>query len=250
MRWDEYVCRATPSVLCYTHVSLNTLCSGSRFPLVALLGDGSTTPLTDSREPTLHRAVRGEERGAPLPEVSEPADPGFRGGVSARAAPPQRAIWRRAGGDGERPWAGRRSDRPRCVTALRPRPPRGPLRLPRRGGWPAGSRWARGAASPRLGTVGGPRVARGPRLQPSAGGCLRVCLGRCGALGARGFFPGPGAGRWEGGGAGARFEGSRPPGAPSALLSVRQRPGPVTALPASDPEPGRCSASVSVLGWG
>lgn len=98
--------------------------------MVTLLGDGSTSPLTDSRELTSHRAVRGEERCAPLPEVSQPADPGFRGGVSARAAPPQRAIWRRAGGDGERPWAARRSDRPFASRRCGPAPRAGPCASP------------------------------------------------------------------------------------------------------------------------
>ena len=177
--------------------------------------------------------------------AGRPEFPGRAVSYQGRPAP-QRGLEAGRGG-GERPWAGPRpGPPPRDVTAPWPRLPR-PGRLASTES--LGTRGCRGAPL----VVGGSGAARGvPGLQLSAGGRLRVGLGRRGALGPRGFFPGPAqllgfrgwvlGGRRRGRAGGSRIR-TRP-----ALRALSPGcggdPAPVTAILASDPARGRRSACV------
>lgn len=80
---------------------------------------------------------------------SQHADQGFSG-TALWDAPPHRAVWRLDRGDGERPWAGLKGGGTTFQTRPRATSRRRGHASPGRGGWRAGSRWARGAAAARL----------------------------------------------------------------------------------------------------
>lgn len=164
-------------------------------------------------------------------------------GKSPWDAPPHHEVWRLDWGDGERPWAGLKGAGPRSRHAPAQRhgaaatpPPAGAageLGVAGRAGLPrraSHGRWPRGGA------------VRGPGLLPPAGGRLRVGLERRGALGPRGFFPGParllrapelGAGRKAALAGVSRILPA--PCAQCALRRMRQRPGPRDLDPAVNP---------------
>lgn len=71
-------------------------------------------------------------------------------GPSPWDAPPHREVWRRDKGDGERPWAGLKGGGTTFQTRPLATSRRRGHASPGRGGWRAGSRWARGAAAASL----------------------------------------------------------------------------------------------------